>query len=239
MDRLVSKIFAGGISAGMFLIWWPQHVHAEDLTHLVVRGLLWTLTFELLLVSFGPLEDAVRRRVKARLELRRGLVRIKLDAVPAPARAGGTLALACMGLALPALLLAGGPTQLVEDDEPRVVKEVVVQRPVIEKKVVVRRVVEQAPLQSAGAAPSVAPTTAQAAPSTARAVPRKAATTKPKVVSEWATDTARTTTTETQSAQAETPAKATETPSAAATTTPVAPATTTAAPAADAAATTP
>ena len=112
MDRLVSKIFAGGISAGVFMIWWPQHVHSEDLLHLGIRGLLWTLTFELLLLSFGPLEDTVRARLGTRLEKRRGLVRLKLDAVPAPARAGGTLALACMGLALPAVLLACGPTEL-------------------------------------------------------------------------------------------------------------------------------
>jgi hypothetical protein len=58
MDRLASKIAAGGLSAGVFLLWWPDHVPGEGLSQLVLRGLLWTMTFELLLLAFTPLRAA-------------------------------------------------------------------------------------------------------------------------------------------------------------------------------------
>jgi hypothetical protein len=159
MDRLVSKIFAGGLSAGVFLLWWPEHVHGEGLLQLVLRGLLWTLTFELLLLAFGPAEVLIARRLRERVTHRRERVKDRLAGVPAPARTGGVVVLACCGLAGPLALLADAPRELVRqvDDKPRVVKQVIVERPVVEKKIVVRRVVAPASagLLPAGAAPSV------------------------------------------------------------------------------------
>jgi hypothetical protein len=162
MDRLVSKIVAGGLSAAVFLIWWPQHVQGESLFHLGLRGLLWTLGFELILLSVGPLEDRVRARLRRRLEQHRSRVRARVvEALPAPARTGGAVALACLGIAAPVALLAGGPTEVLDREEPpKVVRQVVVEKPVVERKVVVRRVVEAAPqsaspLTPTGAAPSV------------------------------------------------------------------------------------
>ena len=35
MDRLVSKIITGGLSAGVFLFWWPEHVAGDGLLQLV------------------------------------------------------------------------------------------------------------------------------------------------------------------------------------------------------------
>jgi hypothetical protein len=161
MDRLISKIVAGGLSAGVFLIWWPQHVKGESLFHLGLRGLLWTLSFELILLSVGPLEDRVRAILRRRLDEHRSRVRARVaEALPAPARTGGAVALACLGVAAPVALLAGGPTEVLKPETPpRVVKQVIVEKPVVERKVVVRRVVTPAPptsaLQPQGAAPSV------------------------------------------------------------------------------------
>jgi hypothetical protein len=182
MDRLVSKIFAGGLSAGVFLLWWPEHVHGEGLMQLVLRGLLWTLTFELLLLAFGPAETLIAQRLRARTDARRDRVRDRLAGVPAPARTGGVLALACCGIAGPLALLADAPREIVKQvDRPRVVKQVIVERPVVEKKVIVRKVVAPAAaglgLQSAGAAPSVAGSqvTSAAARKTAKVAPERTA----------------------------------------------------------------
>jgi hypothetical protein len=215
MDRLVSKIAAGGLSAGIFLIWWPEHVQGEELVHLILRGLLWTLTFELLLVSFGPLEDLASARVRRRMEARRDRVRNRLAAVPAPARTGGAVALACMGLAAPLTLLAGAPTHLVKDDSaPRVVKQVIVQRPVVERKVVVRRVVAPAaaaPVTASGTpAPSVRATEAV----------RRTAATQPRSTAEAPTTAAATTRRQTTTAARATTAPATTDEKAPATTAP-------------------
>src|SRR5688572_9664910 len=159
MDRLVSKIIAGGLSAGVFLFWWPEHVAGDGLLQLITRGLLWTLSFEVLLITLGPAEELVQRRITARAIARGERVRTRLAGVPAPARTGGVVALACCGLAAPLALIADAPERLVKQVErPQIVKQVIVERPVVEKKIVVRRVVAPAgqPLQSTGAAPSVA-----------------------------------------------------------------------------------
>src|SRR4051794_38912299 len=68
---LVSKILAAGLSAGLFLIWWPQHHATTGLTSLIVRGALWTLSFELLLLAFAPLERRIAARLRTRMPARR------------------------------------------------------------------------------------------------------------------------------------------------------------------------
>src|SRR4051812_26008987 len=102
---LISKILAAGLSAGLFLIWWPERHATAGLTSLVVRGALWTLTYELLLLAFTPLERLARRAVSARAHHLRP--RSPFVAVPAPARVGGACVLACAGAAPPLTLLAG------------------------------------------------------------------------------------------------------------------------------------
>ena len=205
MDRLVSKIIAGGLSAGVFLFWWPEHVAGDGLLQLIVRGLLWTLTFEVLLLTLGPAERLIERRVRARAIARGERVKTRLAGVPAPARTGGVVALACCGLAAPLALIADAPKHLVEQVErPQVVKQVIVERPVVERKIVVRNVVAPAgrPLQSTGAAPSVA----------SSQVNRPAARTAARVAPER-------TTSKTTTAKTPTRPAATTTPSGTATTT--------------------
>jgi hypothetical protein len=151
-NDLVSKICAGGLSAGVFLIWWPAHVAGDGLGQLVLRGLLWTLTFELLLVAFVPLERLVIRSVRRRVGERRLGLRDRVAAAPARARAGGAVALACVGAGMPILLLtdsAGAPVKEAQA-RPKVVKQVIVKRPVVKREVVVKR----EPVQ---AAPAPAP----------------------------------------------------------------------------------
>jgi len=55
---LVSKLLAGGLSAGVFLLWWPSSFPVEGLEWLVLRGVLRTLCFEVLLLAFVPLATA-------------------------------------------------------------------------------------------------------------------------------------------------------------------------------------
>jgi hypothetical protein len=66
MSDLVSKVLAGGLSAGIFLLWWPVHVPAAGPEWLIARGLLWTLAFEILLLCFCPLERMVARTLRRR-----------------------------------------------------------------------------------------------------------------------------------------------------------------------------
>jgi hypothetical protein len=96
MGDLVSKVLAGGLSAGVFLLWWPSVVPAEGNEWLFVRGLLWTLAFEVLLLAFRPVERTVGRAVRER-EAR----------TVAPRRLAPLLAVAAVAAAVPLAMLAG------------------------------------------------------------------------------------------------------------------------------------
>src|SRR3954447_16812475 len=135
---LISKILAAGLSAGLFLIWWPEHHATAGLTSLVVRGALWTLTYELLLLAFTPLERLARRAVSARAHHLRP--RSPFVAAPAPAGVGGPCLLACAGAALPLTLLAGAQAPRPQRAAATTKRVVVVKRPVV-KRVVVRQTV--------------------------------------------------------------------------------------------------
>src|SRR3954468_8327612 len=130
---LFSKLLAAGLSAGVFLIWWPEHHPTTGLVSLVVRGALWTLFYELLLHAFAPLErmarDALREKVRTR----------RLPALPARARVGGACVLACAGAALPLALLAGAHAPRPARPVAATKRVVVVKRPVVRQRVVVRR----------------------------------------------------------------------------------------------------
>jgi len=135
---LLSKLLAAGLSAGLFLIWWPEHHPTAGLSSLVLRGALWTLTFELLLLAFAPLERQVVRALRRRITVRRRL----------EVRVGGACALACAGAALPIALLAGAhaprPAHAAHP-QPQPRRVVVVKR----QKVVVKREVVTVPVAAA------------------------------------------------------------------------------------------
>ena len=148
LENLVSKVLAGGLAGGVFLLWWPTHLPSAGAQWLVLRGLAWTLAFEVLVLAFAPLEQMVTRalvRRRAAAQARR--VRVALAAAPATARKGGAVLLAFTGLLVPALLLAhtSRPARKPVARPTTVVRKVVVRREVVRREKVVVRVPATAP----------------------------------------------------------------------------------------------
>ena len=56
---LLSKLAAGGLSAGVVLVWWPVLPHSSGAGSWVLRGILWTCLFELLVLTLEPLERSL------------------------------------------------------------------------------------------------------------------------------------------------------------------------------------
>jgi hypothetical protein len=189
MSDLVSKVSAGGLSAGVFLLWWPAHVTAQGGEWLFVRGILWSLVFEILLVAFKPLEQAVAaavRRREAPALGRRGVARV--------------LTVAALGVAVPLGMFAGAAEP---DATPAraAAPKVVVKREVVRREVVVKRVnhVVRVPVASARAAGTGV--TAAAPVRTTRA-----AATKPKAVPSTSSSPSRAVATTPERATGTTPA---------------------------------
>jgi len=225
LKHLVSKLLAGGLMAGIILIWWPAHYPTTGIEALVARGILATLGFELMMLAFTAVEDRLLARLAPR-STRLQRLRERAAAAPRPARTGFVLAAGGAAFIVPVVALAstGTPPQpkaesakavrVVQPVRERVVRQVVVKRQVVHDQVVV-------------AAPAAsAPTTTSAASRTASA---PQATTPQAASQRTAAPAERTQQQAKQQPTSTTPA--TSAP-AAATTTPTAPAT--AAPAADA-----
>jgi hypothetical protein len=152
LDNLLSKVIAAGLAAGVFLLWWPAHLPSTGVPWLVLRGLAWTLAFEVLVLCFVPLEGMATRALRRRREGRASRVRRRVAGAPAPARAGGAVMLAFTGLLLPGLLLLHSgrlPTAQPAAHTTKVVRKVVVRKVVHERTVVVR----EAPPAAAAPAP--------------------------------------------------------------------------------------
>jgi hypothetical protein len=177
-DNLLSKVTAAGLAAGVFLLWWPGHLPSSGAQWLVLRGLAWTLAFEVLVLAFAPLErmaTGVLTRRRAAAQARR--VRGALAAAPASARKGGAVLLACAGLLVPTLMLAhaGRPPSRPAAKPTTIVRKVVVRRSVVRRETVIVR----APATSYAPAPA-APTPAKTAlPKPDRAGPRAEAKIEP------------------------------------------------------------
>ena len=165
LDNLLSKVIAAGLAAGVFLLWWPAHLPSTGVQWLVLRGLAWTLAFEVLALSFVPLEQMATRAVTRRRSAGRAdRVRDRLAAAPAPARASGAVMLAFTGLLLPGLLLLHTghlPAQPAAAHTTQVVRKVVVRKVVHERTVVVREVAP-APVAASVPAQPAAPVAGQA-----------------------------------------------------------------------------
>lgn len=167
LKHLVSKLLAGGLTAGIVLIWWPRHYPTDGVQWLVARGVVATLGFELMLLAYAPVEDRLTRRLAHRLPF--GRLRRRAQRLPAPARGAGMGAAAMAAIALPVALLAGaGPApeppatvKIERTSQPvKVVREVVVKRRVIHDEVAV-------PVPSSGATSQSAPAASTAAPASA------------------------------------------------------------------------
>jgi hypothetical protein len=194
LDNLLSKVIAAGLAAGVFLLWWPAHLPSAGVQWLVLRGLAWTLAFEVLALSFVPLEQMATRAVTRRRSAGRAhRVRSRLAAAPAPARASGAVMLAFTGLLLPVLLLlhTGHLPAQPTAHTTQVVRKVVVRKVVHERTVVVREAADPAPAP----APYAAPVTPVTAPKAATQAPaKKTATPKQAAPAHKQTTTAPTTT---------------------------------------------
>jgi hypothetical protein len=166
MRDLVSKVLAGGLSGALFLFWWPAAVPGEGAEWLVVRGLLWALAFEVLLLAFCPLERAVAGAVRSR--------RIQGLTVGQGARA---LTLAAAGLAVPFALLDGTEARPdpVRAAAPK--ERVIVKREIVRREVVVKRVSKVVPVTVA-ANPAPPATSAGARASTGSSSAGEAARSK-------------------------------------------------------------
>ena len=161
LKHLSSKLLAGGLTAGIVLIWWPAHYPTTGLQWLTARGVVATLGFELMLLAFAGVED----RVVARLGGRVGRVaRLRSAAATAPSRArtGFVLAAGGAALAIPVVALASAgappvdraeaaPVRVVQPVRTRVVRQVVVKRQVVHDEVVVTT---PAPAATATTAPA-------------------------------------------------------------------------------------
>jgi hypothetical protein len=174
LDNLLSKVTAGGLAAGVFLLWWPTHLPSSGAQWLVLRGLAWALAFEVLVLAFAPLErmaaGALARR-RAVAQARR--VRGALAAAPAPARKGGAVLLAFTGLLVPALMLAHAnrPAKRPVAHPTTIVRKVVVRRQVVRRETVV---VRAAPLSA-----YATPAKKSARPQTGHAKPKPEPTIEP------------------------------------------------------------
>jgi hypothetical protein len=177
LDNLLSKVIAAGLAAGVFLLWWPAHLPSAGVQWLVLRGLAWTLAFEILVLSFVPLERmATGALTRRRAASRAHRVRSLLASAPAPARAGGAVMLAFTGLLLPGLLLlhSGRVPAQPAAHTTKVVRKVVVRKVVREKTVVVRQAAAQAPAPYAVTqAPATTPTPAAQAPAKKTSTPKQ------------------------------------------------------------------
>ena len=60
MREFLSKSIAGGLSAGVVLLWWPVIFdRMNTVMSWFVRGVTWTVLFELLLIALIPFERAL------------------------------------------------------------------------------------------------------------------------------------------------------------------------------------
>jgi hypothetical protein len=165
MADLLSKVSASGLSAGVFLLWWPAHVASQDSEALLIRGVLWALAFEILLFGFRPLERAVGRAVRTRE-----------PGALAPRRIAPVLAIAAIAAAVPIAMLCGERAPIAAPARAAAPK-VIVKREIVRREVVVKRVshVVRVPVPAAATpAPATASAPATRVVRTTAAAPRTA-----------------------------------------------------------------
>jgi len=130
---LLSKLVAGGLSAGVVLVWWPALSYSSGAGSWILRGVLWTCLFELLLLALSPLEETLLRT--------RAVVRV-LERVPEakPSTRRGAVGLGLGTILICGLLVVKGPDQPQAKSIQKAKVEKIIQQPVqiIRKTVVVR-----------------------------------------------------------------------------------------------------
>jgi hypothetical protein len=182
--EFLSKSIAGGLSAGVVLLWWPVLFEEVDtVTSWFVRGVAWTVCFELLLFALLPFERALWETTHGeRVTRRLGSAGSRLHSGSPRGRMGRLSAVATAAVAVPVgLLVAGLHEQAPARAEApaaspiKVVRVTKVVRPVTVKRVIQRAPISGQPVVTTPApqqtAPPVPPrTTENPAPRTGRTV---------------------------------------------------------------------
>jgi hypothetical protein len=148
--EFLSKSIAGGLSAGVVLLWWPVLFEDVDtVTSWFVRGVAWTLCFELLLVALIPFERALWETTRGeRIARRVGSAGTRLHSGSPRRRISRLSAVASLALAVPVVLVMAGLNKHVpvhaEAQAGRPINVVRVTKVV--RPVTVKKVVERAPI---------------------------------------------------------------------------------------------
>lgn len=148
MRQFLSKSIAGGLSAGVVLLWWPVlFSRVDSVTSWFVRGVAWTVLFELLMLALVPVERALWETGRGeRIAGRVGAANTRLHSGSTRRRLGRLGALATVALSVPVALLVMG----IQEQAPA--KAEAAPRPVkvvrVTKVVKVRKVVQGAPAAS-------------------------------------------------------------------------------------------
>jgi hypothetical protein len=165
VDQFLSKSIAGGLSAGVVLLWWPVLFDDVDtVTSWFVRGVAWTLCFELLLVALIPFERALWETARGeRIARRVGDAGSRLHSGPPRSRIRRVSAVASLALAIPVVLVLAGLSEHIpaRAEAPKVRPINVVRVTKVVRPVTVTRVVERAPISGQ---PIATPAPAQQAP---------------------------------------------------------------------------
>src|SRR3954447_5386388 len=149
MRQLPSKLFAGALSTAVVLLWWPRFFPADSVESWLIRGIVWTLCFEVMLLSFRPLEDALwETNGGRRLEGKAAAAGRALGAESPRRRLGASGVVASLALAAPVVALLLGPPHRPQPSQ--------VTRHVTEVRQIVR-VVRKKVVAQARATPSTAP----------------------------------------------------------------------------------
>jgi hypothetical protein len=174
-EHLFSKLIAGGLSAGVVLLWWPHFFPHDSAGTWVARGIAWTLLTEILVVAVSPLEHVMRARVAAFAPV--GHVRSFFSA-STRLRAYFALGLAAVAISIPLMLIATGHPAVAAKPKPQQVTKVTRVVKVV-KQVKVKRIV----VREAAPAPTYPPAVSPAATTVASPRPaasKRAGTTKPQ-----------------------------------------------------------
>jgi hypothetical protein len=108
--QFLSKSIAGGLSAGVVLLWWPILFDDVDTVgSWLVRGAAWTVCFELLMVALLPFEHALWETSRGeRLAGRMGAAQSRLHSGSHRRRLSRLCAVAAVALSVPVALLLTG-----------------------------------------------------------------------------------------------------------------------------------
>ena len=164
--EFLSKSIAGGLSAGVVLLWWPVlFAEVDTVTSWFVRGVAWTVCFELLLVALIPFERALWETTRGeRISRTMGSAGVRLHSGSPGRRMSRLSAVATLALAVPVLLLVAGLHKQApaHAEAPATAPIKVVRVTKVVRPVTVKRIVEQTPAQQ-----EYAPAPQQAAPAPA------------------------------------------------------------------------